>query len=343
MDAEAPKYLKTLEGVTVSEAYLDALKDLERGVTSGRVLKEHRRKRTVEIAAGGRTFLVKIYKRERGLRALKALLFGTKAGRELRNNAELLRRGIPVVPLAAVKDQGGEHWVATEKLSDWAELQQVLLSDETDARRRRTLLFQYGKFARRLQDAGVWQYDFNPTNILVREEEFRLIDFEWIRMKRGPLGRSARMVLVAKMNRIPKLSRPDRLRFLKGYVASDPREQGRIKEIARELLRLAAEKIARDDDREERRCLEDNRDFGLFEFGEVRGHYRKARGSEPGLSIEEMKTIAESGGEGFPSTEEADAVGAWRRANREARQGGPRPLGVLVRGNGPAGTLVFPR
>ena len=53
MGAAPPPYLKTIEGVTVSEAYLDELKDLERGISSGRVLKEHPKWNKVRWMASG--------------------------------------------------------------------------------------------------------------------------------------------------------------------------------------------------------------------------------------------------------------------------------------------------
>lgn len=344
LSGQAEPRLATLrDGTRVEEDHLEAFHDFERKAASARVVKDLRRKRTIEYAWGGRTYLVKYYKLGSGVRRLKAALLGSKASRELERSLALVRRGIPCVPVAAARDRGAEPWVAFEKLEGWAQLQETLLSESTPAAERRRLCRAYGRFARRLHDAGVTQYDFNPTNVLVREGRFRLIDFEHLKLYGGRVPERVRWKALAKMNRIPRLSRTDRLRFLLGYLDAEAPDRERRRRVVRALLRRAARQAERDGARAERRCVRENRDFGIFRAGPVRGYYRKRRGSGPGLDPDALRALAEgTARERYRLEETADAVRAWRRANRRAREGrGPVPLAVLLRDGQERGTLVF--
>lgn len=338
-----PRYATLRDGTRVAEEHLEAFHDFERKAAGARVVKDLSRKRTVEYAWGGRTYLVKYYKVGSGLRRLKAALLGSKASRELARSCELVRRGIPCVPVAAARDRGAEPWVAFEKLEGWTQLQETLLSEATLPAERRRLCRAYGRFARRLHDAGITQYDFNPTNVLVRDGRFRLIDFEHLKAWGGRVPERVRWKALAKMNRIPRLSRTDRLRFLRGYLDAEAPDRARRREVVRAILRRAGRQAERDRARAERRCVRENRDFGAFRLGPVRGYYRKRRGAGPGLGPEELRALAEgTAGGAYRFEETADPLGEWRRANRRAREGdGPVPAAVLVRDGESRGTLVF--
>ena len=208
---------------------------------------------------------------------------------------------------------------------------------------RRALCREYGRFARRLHDAGIWQYDFNPTNVLTRDGEFRLIDFERMKIYPRAVPTAERMQSLGKMNRVPTVSRTDRLRFLRGYLDSVASERKNWKPVAKEILRLYEAQKVHDVDREERRCLDENRDYGAFEAGEWRGHYAKKTEGRAGLTLEEARALA-SGPEGAYRMEAAaDAIGEWQKANRRAKEGGPVPVAVLVRRASADGKLAFPK
>ncbi|HXG61113.1 MAG TPA: glycosyltransferase [Planctomycetota bacterium] len=345
LSGEAEPRTATLrDGTRADEEHLEAFHDFERKSAGARVVKDLRRKRTVEYSWGGRTYLVKFYKPGSALRRLKGAVLGSKAARELARSREVVRRGIPCVPVAAARDRGPAPWVAFQKLEGWAQLQEVLLSDATVPAERRRLCRAYGRFARRLHDAGITQYDFNPTNVLVREGRFRLIDFEHLKIYGGRVPERARWKALAKMNRIPRLSRTDRLRFLRGYLDAEEVDRARLRRIVEAIRAGAARQRERDLARAERRCVQENRDFGAFRLGAVRGYYRKDRGSGPGLGPDDLRALAEGRvAEGRYRLEEAaDPLGEWRRANRRAREGrGPVPAAVLLRDGESRGTLVF--
>lgn len=338
--SQPPRYVPYAQpghGWWVAEGELDAFRDFNRRLSSTHVLKDLRHKKTIRGEVGHRKFLVKIYKEGSAFRRLKSFFWGSKALAELRRCVEVLDRGVPTVPILAAGESRDESCVVFPRLERWSQLQETLLS--TDDASRRALLFEYGRFARRVHDAGIWQYDFNPTNVLVRGVEFKLIDFEKTKVKER-LSAATRYRSLAKMNRVPQLSRPDRLRFLKGYLDSRADERARLKAIAREILRHGAAQSVRDVARSERRCVDDNRDFGPFDLPAFRGWYRKRRPHAPdlGLTLEELTSLAESDFRVEPAPQPLEA---WKQANRRAKEGGPPPLAVLIPKDGGEGKLVF--
>lgn len=306
------------------------------------VIKDLRHKKTVEERRGGGAFLIRTYKPSL-LRGLKERVLGSKPARELKMSQEVERRGIPCAPVAAISRDS----VAVLKLTGWVQLQEVLLSDSTPGVRRRLLCFEYGRFARFLHDRGIWQYDFNPSNILVEEgsSRFRVIDFEKMKVY-GRLEEESRLRSIAKISRIPKLNRGDRLRFLKGYLHPWPSEGKRWKEIARLLLAFARKQAAHDAARAGRRCVEENRDFGKFEHTHSSGFYLKRRPERPlvGMTPEEVAILANLGAlNGKYRIERAPhALAAWSEANEQARRGGPVPIAVVIGRGGSEGTILYP-
>ncbi len=344
-----PKYelVRTGRGRTwVAEEAADLFRDFDRAVASRRVLKDLRLKKTEECRAGDRTFLVKTYREGGWRRRLKRVLFGSMAALELKRCGIVRRLGIPTVPVQAAGERQYESWVAFEKLPGAQTLQQALLADADDPKRRWELLFRYGKFARRLHDAGITQYDFNPTNVLLDRGEMRLIDFEKLKVYGGPVPRRARLRALAKMNRIPRLTRTDRLRFLNGYLHAHVAERLMWKETVAEIARLWARQVAADEARAERRCVRENRDFSRFSAPGWDGYYRKIRPESPvaGVTPEDLLGLAEgrAGSGRFGVREAGDALAEWKRANREALRGGAAPIAVIFKKGRREGIVVYP-
>ncbi len=340
--ASEPSYLTLRDNARVLEEHMEAFNDFESKTKQQKLVKDLKHKKTVEYAAAGRTYLVKMYKLDTAARKLKAALLGSKARRELDASIELERRGIPAVRVVAMRDSGDPRWVACEKLEGWAQLQETLLSEATPPAVRRRLCVEYGRFARLLQDRGVWQYDFNPSNVLLRDPELLLIDFERVKLKGRALPEPERLYLLGKMNRLPRLSRTDRLRFLRGYVGAHREETKRWKAIVAEILRRGGEQEELDSDRAEDRCVAENRDYGAFAIGERVGHYLKARPERAvaGVSPEELQGLVEGKG-AYRAVESEQAIEEWRRANRGAREGGAVPLAVVVRKGARQGRVVY--
>jgi len=191
----------------------------------------------------------------------------------------------------------------------------------------------------------VWQYDFNPTNVLYKDGRCLLIDFELMKLHDREVPRALRMKSLGKMNRVPSISKTDRLRFLKGYLDSVAEERRNWKPIARELLAIFREQIEHDNERSERRCMDENRDYGAFEAGDWRGHYLKKRSDRAGgLTLDEVRTLAEGGPDTYRLEPAADAIAEWQKANRRAKEeGAPAPVAVLLKRSGRDGRIAFPR
>jgi len=336
-----PKFITLRDGTRVLEDHAEAFNDFDNKRRTTKTLKDLHWKRTLEYPAGARSYFIKIYKAPVWSRKLKNLLFGSRARRELEMSAGVFQRGIPQAPVAAMRESWDETWVAIEKLGDWAQLQATILA----AADRRKLCTLYGRFARRLHDAGVWQYDFNPTNVLYRDGRCLLIDFELMKLYAREVPRALRMKSLGKLNRVPSISKTDRLRFLKGYLDSVAEERRNWKPIARELLAIYKAQIEHDNDRSERRCMDENRDFGAFEAGEWRGHYLKKRSDRAGgLSLDEARALAVGSPEAYRLEPASDAIAEWQKANRRAKEeGAPAPLAVLLKGSARDGKIAFPR
>ncbi len=319
--------------------------ELQLDLSQATLLGEHRTKRKLRCETGGKIFLVKVYKERSPWQKLKAILLGPKAERDRAICRRLGRLAIPRVPVAGTGEAPDGSWVAVEFLPGWSQLQQVLLSEETDPGMRRRLLHAYGKFARMLHDAGVWQYDFNPTNVLVKDMDLKLIDFEKVKLYAGAVPESERLYLLAKMNRISGPSRADRLRFLKGYVQSCRKDVERFKAIAAGIRRFGDAQELHDNARAGQRCVKENRDFAPFVIGKVRGFYRKCRPGGPvkGLEPDELESLAETTNTNYRLEPADDPLGEWKRANIRARQGGAVPLAVLIKKGDFGGLIVYDR
>ena len=129
-----------------------------------------------------------------------------------------------------------------------------------------------------------------------------------------------------------------------GYLSPVLVEKTMWKSVVKGILTRYAAQVDHDVDRSERRCLDENRDFGAFEAGEWRGHYRKKRSDrEGGLTIEEVRALAEQAPDDYRYEPAGDAIREWQKANRKASEGGPAPVAVLIKRASSEGKIAFPR
>ncbi|HEX7900030.1 MAG TPA: glycosyltransferase [Planctomycetota bacterium] len=332
--------LKLRDGWTAFESHLDSFSDFDEAIRKGRVVKDLAGRKQVEAVAGGRSYIVKIYKKTGWFRKLKSFLGFSKATHEAAVSEAAVRAGLPCAPVVANGEREAGSCAVVERIDGARQLQEILLSPETPRRLRRKLLVEYGRFARRVQDAGLWQYDFNPTNVILDGCRMLVVDFERAKFHGRPLPEAARLKLVAKMQRIPTLGKTDRLRFLKGYLDADAGDRARKAEIVATLLRLAAEKSAEDVEKAGDRCFEENRDFAPFAHDAWEGWHRKPREGreDPGIALDALPG-ALGGGAGWRIEEAGDVEAAWAEANR---QGGPgRPLAAARSKGAKSGRLIF--
>lgn len=301
-------------------------------------LKDRRAKAMYECTIQGRRYFVKVY-RNRGF--FYRLIRGPRALKELVLSKGLIERGISTVPVCAAGESKRQAIVVMEHWEGWMSLQNVMLSRTLSARGRRRLFFEYGVFCRKVHDAGVWQYDFNPSNVLVRlnsgSPEFVLVDLEQVRFRR--IFSSERQRLLAKINRLKGPTRTDRLRFLKGYL----KEQDERRPWIRRFLKQVKRQDKMDQARLWRNCIRENRNFGVFSEGEIHGYYRKKREGQEGLTREEVRVIAQKRGEvsGYRMMRYSNGTHSWREANLQAWAGGAAPQAVLIRKGGCEGVVIY--
>jgi tRNA A-37 threonylcarbamoyl transferase component Bud32 len=287
-----------------------------------RVLKDLRMKRTLEV--GG--WIIRIHKPGSVWKRLSTVVRGSRARRELERSRAVVAAGVPTVPVEAAAEWKGGSACVFEKLDGWTSLELVLRNGRDDAMLRR-----YGAFARRAHDAGVLQDDFNPSNVLVKGDEMRIIDFERLEV-RPSLSEAQRLRLVAKLLRLATVGRAGIEAYLDGYVKA-----GESRDAVRDRVLALAERQSRiDRERLAKNCLKENRNFGRVE----RTHYRKGYEGRDGVSAFEACALAGRPA-GYSYRDAEDAVRAWQEANVASADGGPVPLAVVVAGRGKRGFLVF--
>lgn len=188
------------------------------------------RKRFFRVDAGHEPALyVKVFSLPPGAARWRYFLRPSKARRERAVARRIERLGIAVVRPVAVGEER-RHGVlvrsfAVSRDAGARDLRVVLESLRGAGRERRELLERFAVFARKLHDTGVDQDDFSPNNFLVRADgSFVLIDFERVRVRRGPLGARAWIQLAKLHRRDFGVSRTERLRFLRAYLGSEGRE-----------------------------------------------------------------------------------------------------------------------
>jgi tRNA A-37 threonylcarbamoyl transferase component Bud32 len=299
----------------------------------GRPVKDLNIKRTVEVRVGGAWFLVKIYKRRGALQRLRAALLGSRAGRELDALQETLARGVPTLPFIAIGERRGESCVVIRKEADRERLDRLLASSP----RRRALIREYGRWARRVHDAGVAQYDFNPTNVLAKRGEapdFRLIDFEKVSVGR-PLSETARLKTLAKIWRMIPASRADRLRFWSAYFEPESGERAESRRRAERLMEFVRAQRSIDARRRRESCVREGRNFGRFREGDRWGWHRRDL-----VDAASLAAIVAGGG-AWRRVEETRALDAWKRAN--GAEDGELPAAVVIERDSPRGWLVYAR
>src|SRR5262245_48944665 len=93
--------------------------DLDGLLKRSRLMKQLAVKRTYEVAAGGRTFFVKVYGSGSWWATLRTAMSGSRAKRELLACCGVIERGVSTVPLVAAATRGRESFVVVEKWTGW--------------------------------------------------------------------------------------------------------------------------------------------------------------------------------------------------------------------------------
>jgi len=294
--------------------------DLDAVLARAPLVRQVRIKRLYEFSDGGTIWIIKVYPRSGVLARLKNFVRGTRARREFDASREVARRGVPCVEVEASAEWKGGSAVFVRKLEEWKTLEEKL-REGSDA----GLLVRYGRFARTVHDANVWQDDFNPTNILVGPAgEMRLIDYERLEPRRS-ISERERLRLLAKLVRMPTIGRVGLVRVLEGYLRPGEELLDRILSLADRQRRIDRAKLAK-------KCLRENRTFARIETETNVGWFLKSA-----LTVEEARTLPE----GFQAVPAKDAFQEWREANLRALDGGEVPVAVVRRRGRKCGFVMF--
>jgi tRNA A-37 threonylcarbamoyl transferase component Bud32 len=256
-----------------------------------RVVKDAPHCAVYHVVLPGLDFHVKHY-RPQGARArLRARLRPSKARSECDRTLAAAGRGVPTLEVLAV-GEGAEAegcYLLTRTLAGARPLA-AFLEDELpalgpgrQARVRRRLAVELGRFLSRLHAAGVVHYDLHPGNVLLRLEGDAprpyLIDLHAARVG-GALDWPARRANLVVLNRwfALRATRADRLRCWLTYQRAS--EEGRAhacgsrlgREAARDLERRTLASNLRFWRARDRRCLGGNRWFRRVRSAAASGH-----------------------------------------------------------------------
>ncbi len=282
--------------------------------------------------------------RHDGLAAWRRRVTGSKARRELARAEALAARGLPTpVPLAA-----GERVRSGQLERCW--LLMPLVAGALDLRgwwegplpapsERRAVARQLGELARQALRAGLFQDDFAPNNVLLRQAggiELWMIDFERARVLPAVSVRRSRRMLAKLEREMAGATRSDRMRFLEGFAGENARGWWRILEA--EAPRL----LARDVAHVERTLRRGGRHFERREAeGGWRGWVRRGSASappEPRFDAESRSPVARAPADELLGLRELgpQGTGAARAVLARAvalarRRLGPPPLALWQR------------
>ncbi len=199
-----------------------------------------------------------------GLRDVLARFRVSRERRTFDRGLALLRAGIcTALPLAVLERRRPrkESWLITEALPGTADLERVCsgLLWELDPDRfvsvKRLLAANLAALCRRMAARHVYHRDFKASNVLISDWDSDttgpqpwLVDLDGIRIGSGPdVSAEWRGIirLAASLTESTAVTRTDRLRFLKAYLADRPNDRKRWKDHWRQLARGAARYLQR--------------------------------------------------------------------------------------------------
>jgi hypothetical protein len=190
---------------------------------------------------------------------LKHLFIPGRAQRACIASVALLDHGIPCPPVVAlgVKRLGPiplSSFLLTEEITDapdiYAWITQTWLNAGDSVRKvRRQFIAALGSTIGRMHAAGIAHGDLRPRNILARQESgrwtFYLLDNERTRQFRR-LHDRLRQKNLHQIGMFPLgVSRTDRWRFYRAYLAENPAQQANPKPLARSVEALTSARLAR--------------------------------------------------------------------------------------------------
>jgi hypothetical protein len=338
-----PKYIHISKKTRFWKIKSDAVDVIEKiSLSDAEIIKEVRIKRLLRW----QDFFVKVYKHTKFMDFVRSWFGVCKSFSELKRYLEISSRGIDTITVTAACLCKGEDFLIFEELRGWQPLDEFL-KECHQVRLKNTILYKYGEFARKIHDACVFQYDFDPNNIMVNPDNmsFKLIDCERVSFP-AVISLKKRLKCLAKSNRFEDATFTDRIRFLRGYFKKDSVKREEFKGIIKKLNELWQGVLRRASRRMKKNCVSENRNFGRFRFGEYLGYYRKVdkKRQREGVLPEEILEFIRNNFDmpEFYKIECDDVIKMWIQKNAEAVHGSPPPFFAIVL-DVKKGYLVFKR
>ncbi|MBI4600633.1 MAG: hypothetical protein HY721_01605 [Planctomycetes bacterium] len=183
--------------------------------------------------------------------------------RELEASRRLRERGVGAARVLAssLRPRGGTEVLVSERIDRCVPLRDLLWLGDPVVREPaalRALLSRAGAWLRGLHDAGVWQRDMKPSNVLVREgprgfedAELFLVDVAAVRLFLRPLGEARRVRNFAQLLDLTvDLDGEPRRMLLEAYAGPGSGDMERLER----LERLVGASIEARRDHRERQC-----------------------------------------------------------------------------------------
>lgn len=252
----------------------------------------------------------------------------SRAKREFETVLRVAKLGVKVkMPVIHIecRDYG---IVAYEFLEDWVPASEYLAQKDLPPAKRIKVIVELARFFRNVLEAGVYQYDMNPTNVIIKENKwtlkFKLVDFERVEIK--SISSSEIIDIIGRMARFPYASQLEKMRFVKAFFfgLSDSELKKKFYQIQERYnaqLKVDADKMVE-------RCTSENRRFGVIAVEGYSGYYRK-KFVDDSWKPEELTKMD---GDLYEILEVSDPLTEWKKRNREAVLKGKRPpFAVLIK------------
>jgi hypothetical protein len=223
-----PRYLKLRDGWTVDESHLEAFADFDRAVEKVRTAREENGRKRIEATVGERAYVVRTTPRGGWMGRLAAALFGARAPREAAVSRRVAASGVPCVPVVAWGDRNYGKAFVTERTSGAPPTAELL-------RARPRLWRAFGRFIRRLHEAGIEPADYATGVEADAEGRFRLLAWEARRCEGRPFSAGERHRELGRLASSGAASPREVARFLIGYTDLDAGEREGIPGLIAQL------------------------------------------------------------------------------------------------------------
>jgi tRNA A-37 threonylcarbamoyl transferase component Bud32 len=247
-----------------------------------RVLR-HTPRRRVLCIPGAPGLLIKQYFYRGPIDVFKTLARRTPALREWRALREAERRRLPVPKPLALGRGERQSLLVTEFVEPAVTLEDFVKAEPAVGIRRRTIR-EIAVLIRTMHDAGLYQRDLHPGNLLLRERdsnhEYFLIDLQRIDLDPFHAPDKRWRDLAAFAGGCEGVSRLDRRRFFKSYLAVAPRLKVDESRLSAAIERSAQRRRLRLWRSRQKRCLAGNREFAEVVMGSFRGFVRRSECNE---------------------------------------------------------------